>query len=168
MHRIRVQVLVLAVVLLGGLAIGRAVLGTAAQEDTTPAEAELVGSWAVTVQIDGGPAFVNFATVAPGGVLTNTAPGSATGHGAWERAGDGSYAVIFVHPTYGADGAFQGQATVRATVVVDPGGDAFAGPFVNEVTNAAGNVMASFSGTVSARRIAVEPLGSPTVATPAS
>jgi hypothetical protein len=159
--------LVLAVALLSGLAIGRADLGTAAQDGPPAADAELVGSWVVTVQLDGGPAFVNFTTVAPGGVLTNTAPNAALGHGAWEGVDDRSYAVIFVHPVYDTDGAFQGQATVRSTVVVDPGGDAFAGPFVNEVTDAAGNVMASLSGTVSARRIAVEPVATPNVATPA-
>jgi hypothetical protein len=64
------------------------------------------------------------------------------------------------------DGALEGQATVRATVTLDPDGNTFTGPFLTENIDDAGDVLFSYGGTVQGQRIGVEPLGTPETGAP--
>jgi hypothetical protein len=100
----------------------------------------------------------------PGGVLINTADDRAIGHGAWELTGDGTYATTSVHPVFDGNAALEAESTVRSTLTLDPDGNRFTGPFLTEVTDLAGNVTSSFTGTVDAARIQVEPLAAGTPA----
>ncbi len=173
MRRIPFVLSLVAVALIGLAALGRPGPGAGAQDGTPAADGDrLVGSWILTVQATDGRdqwSFVNVATFGPGGVLVNTSPDSPLGHGAWERAGDGAYAITFVIPDFDDEGDLEGLATVRATITLGSDGDTFSGPFATEVADLAGNVLFSFGGTAEGRRIAVEPLppGTPTAATPA-
>ncbi len=171
MRRFPVAVSVLAVALVALVAVGRTGVATVAQDATPAAGGDgIVGSWVVTVRVDNGPSFPNYATFMPGGVLINTADDRAIGHGAWRATGDGTYATTFVHPVFGGNGALEGESTVRSTLTLDPDGDGFSGPFLTEGTDLAGNVVSSFTGTVDAARIAVEPLaaGTPAPSTPSA
>ena len=164
MRRAPVLLSLVAVALVGLLAVGRSGLGAVAQGGTPSAgDQGLVGSWVITAQLEGDEplAFVNFATIMPGGVLIATAPDSPLGHGAWERAGDGDYALTIVFPDFDDEGDLEGRITVRATVTLGRDGDTFAGPFVTEVADLAGEVLFSYGGAAEAVLIAVEPLGTP-------
>ena len=49
----------------------------------------------------------------------------STGHGAWERDGDGGYRVTWVHLEYDQEGRLILTVTVRGRLTLDPGGDTF-------------------------------------------
>ena len=59
---------------------------------------------------------------------------------------------------YGPNGALIGSYKVRAAGPMDQSGDSFAGPFVTQFFDLGGNVTLTATGTVSAKRIRVEPL----------
>jgi hypothetical protein len=159
MGRIPVTAGLLALSLVALITVGRTGGITGAQDATPAADGDgIVGSWVVTVQVDGGPTFPNYATFMPGGVLMNTADDGASGHGAWEITGDGTYATTFVHPIFDGNAVLEGESVVRSTLTLDPDGNGFTGPFLTEQIDLAGDVVVSFTGTVDARRIQVEPL----------
>ena len=170
MRRLLVLVALVAVPALALVALARSGPGAVAQDATPEAADPVVGSWVVTAQFPDGFSAVNFSTIMPGGVMLNTADDASTGHGAWERTGEGTYAITFVHPDFDDDGALEGRSTVRGTLTLGPDGDTFTSPFAVEVTDLAGTVLFSDTGTAEGERIGVEPppTGTPAAGTPAA
>lgn len=169
MRRPTVLLSLLVIMVVGLVTIGRPGLRGVAQDGTPVAgDQELVGSWIITVQTDGGPSFINLSTFMPGGVQITTAPDGPLGHGVWEPTDEGAYAVTIVFPDFDQDGALKDKVTVRSTVTLSPDGDTFTGPYVTEGKDLTGAVLFSVAGTVQAERIVTEPLGTPVAGTPTS
>jgi hypothetical protein len=132
----------------------------------------LVGSWLVAGIPPGAPApppriLVSFTG---DGIALRTAPMqqaappalgtdkmfiSAT-HGAWLLNADGTYGLTFIGLAFDESGRFLATQHVRVTVQVNE--NQFDGPFRTDFVGADGQVLASASGTVQARRIEVEAL----------
>jgi len=163
MRRIPNLLSVHAVVLLGVHAVGRSTLGIAAQEEPRRATAmhPVVGAWLLTDVPpipDDPPILVHFHS--DGTYLQAEADG-AVGVGAWEATGERSLAVTFVEQFADETGAVS-TITVRATAEVDAAGDALTGTFTIELALPDGTSQGEFGpGTVTATRIAVEPMGEP-------
>ncbi len=128
----------------------------------------LVGSWRVAVQVPGAPAGANLAAFSADGAVVVAFPtpnpaAAGQGHkleywstalGSWSASGERGAAMTFV--SLGADEARTpiGTHTIAATVEVAADGASWQGPFIIEIASAAGAVLASVGGTVSAARIA--------------
>jgi hypothetical protein len=168
-----------AVVLVSLLAIGRAGL-TGAQEEQSLAAHPLVGSWLVSVTLQGqepGAALppevtsliTDFADgnvlVANAGQLPPLPPGSGLffteGHGSWVATGEGSAEAIHVSLVLDQTGALSNTNTGSASVEVDATGDAYTGSLTIESTSAIGNVAGVRQATVEATRIQLESAGTP-------
>lgn len=120
---------------------------------------QLAGSWIVAVSptlSSGIPAFVSVTSIMGDGRLLNVHPGFGTSVGEWTRKPSGSYAVTFVG-LIPADNTVL-KSRVRATLDVDSTGHSFTGPFQTDIFDALGNLVQSFSGTVTGVRFDVEPL----------
>jgi len=167
MHRHAVRsafVIALALTLLGAVTGGVTFRDTVAQDATPTAGTDaIVGSWTINAQGDGF-SFVNLTSFLPGGVVINTSDEGPAGHGAWMRTADGIYALTIVAPDFDDDGSLEGLVTVRSAVTLGPDDATFTGSFTTEVTDFSGAVLFTYTGTVDATRIVVEPLpvGSPT------
>jgi hypothetical protein len=120
------------------------------------------GAWNVSIHFDAGPTCASAPAVftREGTVIADScAQNLATGYGAWIRIGPRKFAVTFIGNVYGPGGAVAGSYKVRAADgTLDAGGNSFSGPFKTEFFDLAGNLTATFTGTVVARRILVEPL----------
>ena len=119
------------------------------------------GAWSVTIAFDGGPTCASAPAVATreGTIIADScAQNLATGYGAWVRTGNRTFAVTFIGNVYGAGGAVVGSYKVRGAGPMDQSGNTWGGPFKTEFFDAAGNLTATFTGTVTAKRIVVEPL----------
>ena len=178
MRRKAVLLSVVAVVLLGVLAAGRT-LPTTAQD---AAGEGFVGSWRLTVTIPGLPPETFLATFGADGTFTGSPPPAApappgapvrvvltsSAHGAWESTGDDGAAITFMVSQASEAGDFLGTVTVRSVSRLDAGGDRATGEFTFDVADPAGTVVQSGSGTLTATRIVVEPLGTPGAGSPAA
>ena len=149
----------IAVALLGLLAFGR--LLAVAQDDAAATAAHpAVGSWLLTdlASPDDPPTLVVFHS---DGTYTQVEADGAVGVGTWEATGEQSLALTFVEQ-FGdeAEGVF--TLTVRAAGEMDAGGDSFTATYTLELTQPDGTSQGEFGpGTVTATRIAVEPMGTP-------
>jgi hypothetical protein len=119
------------------------------------------GAWSVTINFAGGPTcasapavFTREGTVIADSCVQNL----ATGYGSWIRTGNRLFAITFIGNVYGAEGAVVGSYKVRAAGPLDRSGDSFSGPFVTQFFDLTGAVTLTTTGTVTARRIHVEPL----------
>jgi hypothetical protein len=85
-------------------------------------------------------------------------PPESPGYGEWVRTSRHGYAITF-HTLLG-DGAgnFVGRGKIRSTITVGPEGDTFTGAFQVDVFDAAGGLLFSDTGTVTASRLRVESL----------
>jgi hypothetical protein len=161
MHRMFVQLSIIAVVLLGLFAFGRATPDTTAQAATPGATPDhsFVGAWRMT-----NPAFPEEAPIlvvlhADGTYFQTEADGSI-GVGSWEATGEQSAAVTFVEQFVA--GGTVNTITFRAVGEVAADGDAFTGTYTVELTGPDGASRGEYGpGTVEAIRIAVEPMGTP-------
>lgn len=98
-----------------------------------------------------------------------TAPGRGTmvaescyasesaGYGAWLRTGNNQFAITFIGNSFGADGTVSGTYKVRAWVSLNSTQNSFTGPFTSEIFDLGGNLLVTFTGTVTGTRIVVEP-----------
>jgi DNA-binding transcriptional regulator of glucitol operon len=172
MRRTSLFVSVLAVVLLGVLAVGRAVI-TTAQDATPPVDGQgFVGSWRVMVTLPQGPSFPSLVTFGTDGTVTTSnqpvqpspgAPGqvvfASAGHGAWEATGPDTMVFTFVVLLADGQGNLVGFSTTRATLTLGANGQTFSGEGVPTIADPAGNVMVTFRATVQATRIVAEEPG---------
>ena len=162
MRRLLALLSVVAVVLLAILAVGRSGPGTAAQ-DATPAAMgghPVVGAWLLIDDAfpDDPPVLVHLH--ADGTYLQVDADGTV-GVGAWEATGERGAAVTFVQQFADETGAVS-TITIRAEGEVDAGGDTFTASYTIELALPDGTSQGEFGpGTVTATRIAVEPIGTP-------
>ena len=153
MRRVPILLSVVVVVLLGALAVGRSLPTTA--QDATPgptAGHPLVGSWAIN-DPQGEPSVTAFTS---DGIVID-ATGAAPGIGSWQPTGPRAGAFTIVLQRAAED--FVGTIVIRGTAEVDGGGDALTAPFSATVVAADGTVVGSREGTVTGRRIPVEPAG---------
>lgn len=169
MRRALLFVSVLAVVLLGVLAIGRAV-PTAARDATLPVGGQrFVGSWRAMVTLPQGPSFPSLVTFGADGTVTTSnqpvqpAPGApgqvvfaSAGHGAWEATGPDTAVFTFVVILASGQGNLVGFSTTRVTLTLGADGQTFSGEGVPTIADPAGNVLATFRAMVQATRIAAE------------
>ena len=118
----------------------------------------LEGAWMIKVFPTGKDAspIVEVAAFIPGGSLVNVAPDGTAGAGEWERIGDRLFAITFVVPFIRDAQAFSRK--IRSNLTLNDAGDALSGPFYTDVLDPDGNVVSSYSGTVQATRMRVEPL----------
>jgi hypothetical protein len=135
-RRVPVLLLVVAVVLLGALAIGRPILGTAAQDAPSGAVHPLVGTWLLTFPDEpgAGPSLNSYTA---DGIAFQTDPLRGDAQGAWEATGERTAVMNLLWVFYDGD-VFQGTGRVRATFEVDATGDAFVGTFTDEFVAADG------------------------------
>jgi hypothetical protein len=132
-------------------------------------EQNLAGAWNVTIDFGG----VLPACSAPalntrdGGIVSNACfPNESTGYGQWMRTGNGEFAITFVGLEYEVDedtGAVLGASTtgtykVRANITLSSDAQQFTGPFKTEIFDLDGNLIFTVTGTVTAKRVVVEPL----------
>ncbi len=169
MHRISFFVtLVSGLIVL--IAVGH-LAGTTAQEGTPVANQGFAGSWRVSVAPEQGPPLATLSTYGADGTVVSSAlpaqqppPGAPTGlifasaaHGAWQATGVDTANVTFVELRADEHGQPLGTLSVHATITLDADGQTFGGAFVTSIADPDGNELASFSGTVQARRIVAEP-----------
>jgi hypothetical protein len=132
-------------------------------------EQNLTGAWKVTIDFGGvipacsAPAVNN----RDGGVVSNACTANESpGYGQWVRTGNHEFAVTFVGLEYGVDedtGAVLGTSTigtykVRANLNLGNYAQEFSGPFKTEIFDLNGNLQFTVDGTVTGKRIVVEPL----------
>jgi hypothetical protein len=131
-------------------------------------EQNLTGAWNVTIDFGGviptcsAPAVNN----RDGGIVSNACTANESpGYGQWVRTGNGEFALTFVGLEYGVDentGAVLGTSTigkykVRANINLGNDGQEFSGPFKTEIFDLDGNLQFTVDGTVTGKRIVVEP-----------
>ena len=160
MRRVPVPFVVVAVVLLGLVALGHPARGTVAQDDAAATAAHpAVGAWLLSDPAfpDDPPTLVVFH--ADGTYVQ--ADTEDVGVGAWEATGERSLAVTFVVQFSDEAGATY-AITIRATGEVDAGGDTFTATYTIELTMPDGTSAGEYGpGSVEGTRIAVEPMGTP-------
>jgi hypothetical protein len=132
-------------------------------------EQNLAGAWNATIDFGG----VIPACSAPalntrdGGVVSNACfANESPGYGQWVRTGNHEFAITFVGLEYGVDantGALLGTSTtgtykVRANVSLADDAEEFTGPFKTEIFDLNGNLQFTVDGTVTGKRVVVEPL----------
>jgi hypothetical protein len=157
MRRIPLLLSVVAVMLLGLFALGRATPGIVAQDDMTAHP--IVGSWLLTDPAfpDDPPTLVVFHS---DGTFIQTEAEGPVGVGSWEATGERSLAGTFIQQFGDEAGVF--RVTIRATAEVDASGNSFTATYTLELTGPDGMSQGEFGpGTVTAERIAVEPMGTP-------
>jgi hypothetical protein len=161
---IRVTALVAAVAVAGTGAISASAGADVKKPKRSPApqQAQIVGSWDAT--IDRGPTLPSLRslhTFTRGGSMIEIGNDTffrSAGHGAWRHVSGRIYATTHVFFRYSPTGTFLGTLKVSANRRVAPDGNSYTGVAINEVRDAAGNVIASGRATVTATRIQVEPI----------
>lgn len=135
----------------------------------------LAGSWMITVNATSGGEDFSFKSLATftadgsyvgttqGDTILNASPGAlpitSPQHGTWTSLGNATYALTFMAILTDLQGNFGATLKVRQTINLNQTGDTWSGPFRAEYFDANGNVIFTFSGTMQATRINVEPLG---------
>lgn len=93
--------------------------------------------------------------------LTDYLPPQGTpGQGVWEKTGNREFALTFYGVLVGnvSTPDFAGTYKVRSKLTLDESGDQYSGPFIVDVFDPAGNLVATLDGTAHARRAVSEPL----------
>ena len=156
MRRVPIRLSVVAVVLLGALAVGRSLPTTA--QDATPSPTAghpLVGTWIVDPEVDDPTNPPSFDVYMADGTAINVGSEGATA-GAWEATGPRTAAVTFVGLFGGAGSGT--SFVIRANVEVDEAGQSFAAPSSFTLVAADGTVLAAArGGTARGTRINAEP-----------
>lgn len=153
----------IALVALTGVVAAGAMSASAARSDSEHGSAHaLVGSWDVTLTLQGLPPGRVLATFdGDGGTVesSNAAPAlRGASHGVWERIDRRLFAVTRVFFRFNPQtGAYLGTQKVNATVRVAKDGETFSAVSVSELRDPAGNVvLAGLRGTAVGTRIHVE------------
>jgi hypothetical protein len=150
---------VLLVAALAALAVPSAAVARPAKaHHRDHAPAGVVGTWSVSVTVNGQPTFPALLTFTKGGGLIETesdAPG--TGQGAWRRIGAHRFAFAFQTFIFTPTGDPGGHVVVRGVVTLT--NNTLSGPFKFDVFDPAGNpvVGQSGSGTATATRFVIPP-----------
>ncbi|MDP9367176.1 MAG: hypothetical protein M3Q03_02690 [Chloroflexota bacterium] len=183
MRRASVLVSLLAVVLVGLVAVSRIAGDTVAQEATPAAGGghPIIGTWRVF--LEGLPGVHGLLTHAADGTMVSsdpiTSPDPSGGgvvflsaaHGVWEATGPDTAAYTFQQLVADANGHLAVVVTVRGERQVSADGQTFTSAYAYSVADPAGAVLDAGGGTVRGERMTVEPMdmmGTPTAATPAS
>jgi hypothetical protein len=125
----------------------------------TPQSAE--GAWNVTINYDGQPPCASAPAVftREGTIIADSCSQNVgVGYGSWVRTGNRQFASTFIGNLYGPGGVVVGRYKVRASGSIDATGNTFSALFRTDLFDTAGNPIGSFTGTVTATRIRVEPL----------
>ena len=156
--------LVLGVILCGVLVMALSVASLAQSGAASRASGQtLAGAWNATIVPDD-PAIVGCTSpglnTRDGGVVAQGCDISESpGYGQWLRIGNREFAVTFVGVNFGPAGAgIVATYKVRATVRLSEDAQTFSGPFLTEVFALDGTLLAAVTGTVTSRRVGVEPL----------
>ncbi len=88
------------------------------------------------------------------------------GHGVWVASGERQIGATFRFLVIDQTAGIVNTGTVRLELKVDPSGNALDGSFALDLLSSEGNPTGTERGTLRATRIQVEPLGTPTAATP--
>ncbi len=121
----------------------------------------LAGAWNVSIHFDGGipPCAAPTVFNADGGMVANACSlNESPGYGTWVRTRDHEFASTFIGLEFGSDGSTVGTYRVRAKATLSSDGLTFTAPFKTEIFALDGTVIFAATGTVTARRILVEPL----------
>jgi len=132
----------------------------------------IVGSWQVTVNIPGNPppfdSFTAYWALTGDGIMLGAAqgdvtpapfPSSTSQFGAWAQTGKDQFTNTFRSTLYDlSTGENLGSFKLRQLMTLSDSGDEWNGPFVLNVYDPDGNVLAEVTGTAHATRIKVEPL----------
>lgn len=180
MHRASIFVSIIAVVLLGLIALDRTAPSAAQDASPMAGEQGFTGAWRVTVTPDQGPPGMGVGTLGADGTIVTSvqpvvpspgAPGgvifTSAGQGVWEATGPETAILTFVVVAADGQGNRFGTQTVRASITLGADGQAFSGEASQTISDPAGNTVATMPGTVQATRIVAEAPGTPAVATPA-
>jgi len=159
---------------LAALVVVAAIAATAPQvradDESGRGRVAIVGSWAETQTVVGGPSFLTLNTYGVEGVLISSAQGgvvttgpfasSATpAQGQWIYQGGRTFSTTTVSIGSDlADSHLLYVLRIRATVTVDVSGNTYHAVGRTEVLDAAGNILFAFDSTNEGRRINVEPL----------
>ena len=172
MRRLVVSLSAATVLLIGGVVAGSPV-GGAGQPETVPstepaASSEaaasteghpIVGTWLLVVDdFDDPPSLV---ALTSDGIYLQAEYDGLAGYGSWEATGPSSVSLTFMQQFEGEGGEFGGSAIIRAVAEVNEDGQSLTGEFTVELRDGAGPPGEYGPGTVSATRIAVEPMGTP-------
>jgi len=123
----------------------------------------LAGAWNTTIVFDD-PSVAGCTTPGlntnDGGIVAQGCDLSESpGYGQWRRIGPRKFAVTFVGLEFGPIGTgITGTYKVRATLTLSKDGQTSSGPFLTEVFALDGSLLFSGTGTVTQKRVGVEPL----------
>jgi hypothetical protein len=167
MRRLPVLLSVVAVVLLGALAVGRATFRTVAQ-DAAPVDHPVVGAWVFDTDAADPANAPSYAAFHADGTYVEVHPLVGVGVGVWRATGErtADLTIVFQDVDPSLSGVAPGTLIIRSAVEVDPSGDALTAPFVSEGRAPDGTVLFANAFTATATRMAVEPMAPP--ATPAA
>jgi hypothetical protein len=129
----------------------------------------IVGSWAETTSVGGGPVFSGLVTFGGGGVLVSSYQGSViTGaplpasytpsHGQWVHEGGRTYSTTSLQLVSDLAGNLLFVNTLRQRITLNKSKDRYRSVVSAEFHDPAGNLVFAFEGTTEGRRIPVEPL----------
>jgi hypothetical protein len=142
----------------------------AQEDDSSPANHPLVGSWFVRVEVDGNPPLElpNLVSFTADGVVLVAAPtllpevpGAGTenlfssGHGAWMAAGPAAADVRFAFLVVDEQGRLASLNVIDGRLHVGDDGESYTGEYTLVIHPAAGATQSPVSGTWAATRIAV-------------
>jgi hypothetical protein len=123
----------------------------------------LAGAWNTTIVFDD-PNLAGCTTpgldTSDGGIVAQGCDVSESpGYGQWRRIGHGEFAVTFVGVSFGPAGTgITSTYKVRATLRLSQDRETSSGPFLTEVFALDGSLLFSATGTVTRKRVGVEPL----------
>jgi hypothetical protein len=129
----------------------------------------IAGSWLDTVTVAGGATFKSLSTFTEdGGVIFTdqgdviTEPPSphvfSAGQGVWVHQGGRTFGQTTLQLVSDLKGNLLGVFKLRATITLNESSDAYSAVWKAAFTNPAGNLIASFEGTIEGQRIKSEPL----------
>jgi hypothetical protein len=124
--------------------------------------AAIVGLWKIEFVLPDGTIFDSgYATWHSDGTeLMNSGRAPMTGSfcmGAWKQNSDGTYKLNHFALSWDPTGTvFVGPANIRETITVDASGNSYKGKFVLNQYDTSGNLLAHFSGKISAVRITAD------------
>ncbi|MFN7923645.1 MAG: hypothetical protein U0Q16_26320 [Bryobacteraceae bacterium] len=123
---------------------------------------KLVGSWLISITVDGAaaPFTIDMATFDGQGGLTviSSDRSESSAVGSYQRTGDREFLSTHTHIVYNDKGTFSGIAKVIATEKLSESGDSLAGRFRVEISDVNGKVVAKIVGTISGKPVVPEPL----------
>ncbi len=143
------------------VALGAARLTSA--QDATPGSTAghpLVGAWLLS-DVGDTEEIASLVVFTSDGVYQQADYDGTVGVGSWEATGPTTAAMTFVQQYPGDDGAFGGSSTIRAVIEVAPDGQTFAAEYTLELAGEGMPAGEFGPGEVTAKRIEVEPLGTP-------